>query len=150
MLTKTTEAGLQALTYLALRDNAEPVSPRAIAAELGLSSTYLAKIAAQLVKAGILRARRGVKGGVALSCPPRAVTLLDIVQALQGRIVGGYCDSPPARARVCAFHAAMQEVHHATIEILQRWTLADLAQRPVGRRAPACLMRCLEPAARRR
>jgi Rrf2 family protein len=153
MLTKTTETGIQALMYLALRQADAPVSPRTIAEQLGLSSTYLAKITAQLVKAGLLRAQRGVKGGVQLSRPPRDIRLLDIVEALQGRIIGRYCVDAPQGTTVCGFHDAMLEIHEATIRIFSRWTLADLASRAVGRRDsranPHCLMQCLRSAAPR-
>lgn len=148
MLTKTTETGIQALAYLALRQAEAPVSPRVIAEQLGLSSTYLAKITAQLVKADLLRAERGVKGGVQLRRAPRDIRLLDIVEALQGRVVGRYCVHSPDGAQSCAFHHAMLEIQQATLGILTRWTLADLAARPVGRHGkksnPHCLMVCLQ------
>jgi Rrf2 family nitric oxide-sensitive transcriptional repressor len=143
MLTKTTEAGLQALVYLALGDSAVPVSPKAIAADTGMSPTYLSKITGQLVRADILKAHRGVKGGVTLARPAATVRLLDVVEALQGRIVGRYCEDTTGVSRVCAFHEAMLEVHRATVDVLSRWTLADLVARPVGVRTRSSVGRCL-------
>ena len=62
MLTKTSETALRVLLHL-LRTNAEtPVPPGSIAAHLGTSPTYTAKVTTQLVKADILRAHRGGEG----------------------------------------------------------------------------------------
>ena len=149
MITQTTETGLQALIYLVLRGREEPVTPRRIAEELGFSPTYLSKTMAMLVKAGLLSAQRGAKGGVALKRPAERVTLLEIVEALQGKVFGRYCDSQPASLRgVCNFHRAMLEVHEATVGILGRWTLSELAARPFAN-DPAVGDGCVMSALRR-
>ncbi|MDZ4804123.1 MAG: Rrf2 family transcriptional regulator [Candidatus Eisenbacteria bacterium] len=148
MLTKTTEAGIQALVYLALGKGGEPLSPRVIAEATGMSPSYLSKVTGQLVRADILRAHRGARGGVTLSRPAGKIRLIEVVEALQGRIVGRYCEDTTGVASICAFHEAMHEVHRATVEVLSRWTLADLAARPigvrVGKKAGRCLMSCLK------
>jgi Rrf2 family nitric oxide-sensitive transcriptional repressor len=134
MLTKTSEVGIQTLIYLSVLNTEDPVSPKRIAAELDQSPSYLSKITGQLVKANLLTAHRGVHGGVTLSRSPEDVTLLDIVQALQGLITGNYCASTTHHPDpVCAFHAAMREVHRVTVETLTKWTVADLLANPVSR-----------------
>ena len=127
MLNETSIAGIRTLIYLALRASDEPVSPRRIAAELELSPTYLAKVAGSLVKADILRSRRGSKGGVNLRRAPADITLLQIVEAFQGKLLANYCEETGMMRRVCAFHRAMSELHGAIGGILSSWTLADLA-----------------------
>jgi Rrf2 family protein len=148
LLTKTTETGIQALVYLAHDKIGAPISPRTIAAALNVSPTYLAKIVAALVKANILRAHKGVKGGVTFARAIKTIRLLDVVQALQGVVLGRYCEEPKARVPVCAFHDAMQELYTATVTVLGKWTLQDLANRPYGEhsasRRSACLMECLK------
>ena len=141
MLTKTTELAIQTLIHLVICEGGQPRSPRSIADELDLSPTYLAKVANQLVKGGILRAHRGALGGMTLARPASEVTLLEIVEACQGRVVGNYCEaSMESIDGACAFHRAMLEMHQAMIEILSRWTLADLAARPPAghRRSQFC------------
>jgi Rrf2 family protein len=131
MLTQTSEIAIRVLIYLKLKGGDDPVSPRQIAQELDASPSYLAKITRDLVKAGLLRSHRGSMGGVTLDQDPDHITLLDIVQACQGLIVGSYCqgisDHPEP---VCAFHEAMREVHDKTIELFSRWTLTALSSRP--------------------
>jgi len=90
----------------------------------------MAKICGLLVRAGILRSRRGATGGVTLNRSPSDVTLLDIVEACQGRVLENYCHGAADPEAVCAFHEAMLELHDCIVGNLSRCTLADLAARP--------------------
>jgi len=131
MLTQTSETAIRALIYLALVKSSEPLTPRHIAEHLRTSPTYMAKITRQLVKANILRSQRGAAGGVSLARDPEKITLLSIMEASQGLLVGSYCEEIEEHSEpVCAFHRAMKEAHHAVISVLTRWTLADLVARP--------------------
>lgn len=144
MLTKTTRTGVQTLLFLALQGGSDPISPRVIAAALRCSPTYLAKVTGQLVRAGILAAHRGVKGGVTLTRSPREITLLEVVTALQGPVLGDYCSSTMPDPVLCQFHHAMYALHQAMLESLRRWSLADIATVPapgsVPNRNTACIM----------
>jgi Rrf2 family protein len=131
MLTRTSLSAIRSLVYLGLKTDQEPISPRRIAEALQESPTYLAKVASQLVKAGILRAHRGVLGGVTLARNPRSITLLAIVEACQGQFVGSFCSDVPDTTRSCAFHRAGLELYEAVVRVLSKWTLADLIQKPL-------------------
>jgi Rrf2 family protein len=131
MLTQTSETAVHALVYLVLRANTEPMPPREIADAIGASPTYMAKITRMLVKANILRSHRGALGGVTLSRDAASITLLEVVEACQGLLIGNYCDGIEGHVEpVCQFHRAMFEVHQATLSILTKWTLRDLASCP--------------------
>jgi Rrf2 family protein len=130
MLTKTSETAILALIFMVRDESGAPLPPAAIAETLGASPTYLAKVCTALVKTGILRAHRGVKGGFTLAREPERITLLDIVEACQGRILGDYCQEHDRIDQVCAYHAAMYDLHRAIVTALERWTLADLAAKP--------------------
>jgi Rrf2 family protein len=144
MLGKTSLSAIRVLLFLAQQDGDGWWSPRRLAAELGESPTYLAKVLRHLVKAGILDVARGVHGGVHLLRHPRQVTLLEIVEACQGPIVGDYCRSGAPQPQVCHFHLAALELHTAIESVLGRWTLARLVEKPESasgrKRAVACLM----------
>jgi Rrf2 family protein len=149
MLTKTSETALQALALIAAGDDA-PLTPKYIAEQLGASPSYMAKISGGLVKAGILHAQRGTHGGVTLARSPEAITLLEVVEACQGRILGDYCMEADTPELVCAFHQAMLELHEAVVNTLQRWTLAEILEKPLPD-APLlgqvpCKMGCLHGA----
>ena len=130
MLTKTTLSGMRAVTLLGLNAQAQPLSPRAMAEALGESPSYLAKVLRHLVRAGILKAHRGPNGGVSLNRPPESVTLLAVVEACQGVILGDFCQGEVEPSLTCAFHQAGMELHQAVVGVLSRWTLADLIGRP--------------------
>lgn len=130
VLTKTSLSAIRALVYLGLCSAREPIPPRRIAIALGESPTYLAKVIRHLVKAGILRAHRGVGGGVVLHRPADRVTLHAIVEACQGAILGDFCNETEDFSRVCALHQAGAELHRAIVGVLARWTLADFLARP--------------------
>ena len=131
MLTQTSETALRALLYLLVNKAEEPVPPSRIAQHIDASPSYTAKVTTALVKADILRAHRGVKGGVTLSRPPEKITLLEIVEACQGKVLGDFCQDFDRMDLVCGFHRAMAELHQAIITTLNGWTLADLAKQPL-------------------
>ena len=130
MFTKSTISALKALIHLAKADAYVAEPPRRIAAVLGESPSYLAKVMRHLVKSGILIAQKGAKGGLRLSMPPSQVTLLAIVESCQGKIRGDYCNVACPNISFCHFHEATLELHRAICGVLSRWTLADLLNRP--------------------
>ncbi len=134
MLTKTTQSAIRELIYLSLVPPGTPVSPRSIAERLGLSPTYTAKVTGLLVRARILQAHRGAQGGVTLARRPESITLLDLYEACQGKVVGDYCQAGLDFDRSCSFHRVAVELHDAIVKILSGFTLAKLIQRP----APSC------------
>jgi Rrf2 family protein len=81
MITKTSLLATRALLFLAKDKEGVVVSPRTIALQLGESQTYMAKVLRSLVKAGVLRAEHGSRGGVLLNREPKHITLLMIVEA---------------------------------------------------------------------
>ncbi len=143
MLTKTSLLAIRALLWLAQHGRDASASPRRIAEALSASPTYLAKVLRLLVKAGILRAERGVKGGVRLNRPPVQITLLAIVEACQGALLEDYCQPGCDVSQVCSFHEAAAELHQALTGVLSRWTLAQLAERPRPAPAAGSAHRCV-------
>jgi Rrf2 family protein len=130
MLNKTSISAIRALIYLAQQGELSCLSPRKIAEALDESPTYLAKSLRHLVKAGILRAEKGVRGGVRLARRPSEVTLLAVVEACQGAIIGNFCQSLRPAHTHCNFHRAAQELHDAIKGVLSKWTLAHLMEAP--------------------
>lgn len=128
MLGKTSLSAIRALLLLAQKPPAEPWSPRRIAEELGESPTYMAKVVRHMVKSRILEAEKGAKGGVRLARRTHDITLLSVVEACQGAIVGDFCGSARPTTSCCSFHIAALELHSAITGVLARWTLAGLLE----------------------
>src|SRR5262245_31737990 len=83
-LSKKADYGLIALKHLAQRS--ESVSAREIAAEYRIPAELLAKILQRLARKGILVSQHGTKGGYVLARDPAAISVVDVVEALDGPI----------------------------------------------------------------
>ena len=126
MLSKTSVIALRLLVHLGLLGPGKRVPLRVVARELRVSPTYLIKIGRRLARAGILRASRGVGGGVSLDRAPADITLLAIVEACQGPTLGDFCRRTDDHRKVCGLHRAGAELHAAITGTLRRWTLKSL------------------------
>ena len=147
-ITASVEYGIHSLLWLAASD-AAPVSSRDLAEFQGLSPSFIAKIFPKLEKAGIVKASEGVRGGYVLAKAPEEISVLEIVDAIEGHKplfdcleIRGRCvvfgDNPPAwaTAGVCSIHAVMLRAEKAMRESLASQSLASIGQ-AVGRKAPA-------------
>jgi Rrf2 family protein len=92
--TRKTDYALRTLQNLARRHynaRSEGVAPKpvpvvTIAKDTGLSVRFLHGIVAKLSKAGLLKTVPGPRGGIALSRSPEAISILDIVESVEGKI----------------------------------------------------------------
>ena len=122
----------------------------------GVSSAYVAKIFASLKRAGLVVALEGAGGGYRLARAAADISVLDVVQALQGdkplfqcNEIRGNCavfgGRPPAWANrgLCSVHAVMIEAEQQMRKVLAAHSLADLAAR-VGNKAPKAFPRAVQ------
>jgi Rrf2 family protein len=142
------EYGLHCLLWL-VEPLPEPASSRDLADLQGVSASFLAKIFPRLERAGIVTASEGIRGGYRLARTPDQITVLDVVDAIEGekplfdcQEIRGRCavfgGAPPSWSTdgVCAIHAVMVRAEQSMRRELARTTMADLA-RSVSRKAPA-------------
>ena len=84
IFSRACEYGLQAMLYLATKPPEDRVMTREIAKVLRIPVHYLAKILEDLSRGGLLESYKGAGGGFALAKPPTKVSLLDVVEVLDG------------------------------------------------------------------
>jgi Rrf2 family protein len=99
----------------------ERLSAAEIARRQGLSPSFVAKIVSTLARAGILETHRGAAGGVQLGRPATGITLLDVVQAVEGPIRLTRCvRTPPACDLVdrCPLAPVLQGAQAALLDAL--------------------------------
>jgi Rrf2 family protein len=98
---------------------------------------FLLQILRNLVTHGILTSTRGVVGGYMLHRRPEAVSLLDLIEAIEGPLVGSVPSSPALSEQTLAkLQDALNDVAAAERAELSRITLADLLP-PAAEREPA-------------
>jgi Rrf2 family iron-sulfur cluster assembly transcriptional regulator len=130
----------RALLSLALHgDGGTPTSVRDIAERTGLPQPYLEQILLALKGAGIVRSKRGVGGGYVLARDPAAITLGDIVSAVDGPIVIGDFGEPHQNGACdhegqCVLLAVWSNVSDQMRRMLDALTLADVASMSRGER----------------
>jgi Rrf2 family protein len=128
----------RALLSLALRgDPPTPVSVRDIAERTGLPQPYLEQILLALKGAGLVRSKRGVGGGYVLARPPEAITLGQIVSAVDGPIAVGDFGRPHENGACehegqCVLLEIWAEVGEHMRHHLDSFTLADIVRRARG------------------
>ncbi len=131
MFSNTTITAIQAITYIALQNKKKPISHIELTNHIHISTSYLSKIMTLLTKARLLNAHKGPSGGFTLNMPPDQITLLEIVEACEGKILGDYCKDTDDIDCVCAFHKAMYEVRIVLTSTLRKWTLDKIIQKPL-------------------
>ena len=120
--------GMHAAVYLA--GNMDRVCPAGeMAAALQVSAAHLVKVLQRLTRGGLVRTGRGPNGGYALARPADRVRLLDVLEAIEGRLAPGSCllKHKACRGRPCILGGLVQAINRQTIEYLTSKTLGALA-----------------------
>ena len=128
-LNRLTDYAIVVLGVLAYRRG--DVMPTAQLATLtGLNQPTVAKVAKRLQGAGLLETRRGASGGYRLLAAPQDISLVDIVEAVEGPIAVNGCvdgaQDPCAVSNCCFMSNHWNKVNGAGRSALQDVSLADL------------------------
>lgn len=107
-ITRQADYAARAILYLAQHGaGTTRVSTAQIAAAQKIPPAFLAKIVAQLSAAGVVHATRGARGGIVLAKPPSEISLLEIVEAVDGPLSLNQCTQPATpceRESECQLH----------------------------------------------
>ena len=87
-ITRSTGYALLAAGYIAKHQRQKTVLSQDISKEYDIPLEYLLKILQQLVRANVLRSKRGPRGGFSLAKTPNKITMLQIIEAVEGPIAG--------------------------------------------------------------
>jgi Rrf2 family protein len=83
-LSRTVAYAVRATLQLAQQPSETPIPCSKLASDGNMPERFLLQILRSLVTHGILRSTRGVDGGYALTRPPEEISLLDIIEAIEG------------------------------------------------------------------
>src|SRR4030042_3121186 len=115
--------GVRALLDVALHNETGPVLLKDIARRQDVSAQYLEHLISPLIKAGILRSRRGSRGGMSLGRTPDEINLSQVVEILEGSLAPVECvDNPEvcSRSSSCVTRDVWVELKAATVGVLGR------------------------------
>ena len=123
---RKTDLAIKALGHLSTID--EPFSRDRLATAVDTSRAYLAQVMTPLVHAGWVTSGRGPGGGYRLSIPTERITLLEVIEAVEGTTVTGRCalqDGPCPGTDSCAIHEAWTAARTDLIDRLRRVSIAE-------------------------
>jgi len=131
-LSMTGEYAIQAMISLAELPIGKTTQISEISKKNHIPESLLRKIVVQLRKLGLIFSTRGKGGGITLSRSAESITLLDVIEAVEGKIylnkclIGGeFCN----RISMCAVHSVWRKVQNQMIETLSESTLASLVSK---------------------
>jgi Rrf2 family protein len=155
VLTRKSKYGLKALLLLAREYDRGPILASEVAAREGIPEKFLQGILLDLRRRGIVRSRRGQRGGYQLARDPASINFGEVLRVLDGPLALTPCVSQTAYQRcdecaderLCGIRLVMKDVRDETARILEGSSLEGV-NRAVDRRHGG--RRHKGPAARRR
>jgi Rrf2 family protein len=132
-LTKAADYAVRAMLHVGSLPDGEVALKDDIAYAQNIPASFMAKILRQLVKTGVLRSTRGVKGGFALARPAADINLLDIIQGIEGPIHLTDCAPDPENCTLshdCPASTVWLEVQRRMTALLSETTLEALLSAP--------------------
>ena len=127
-LSKKADYGLIALKHLA-RHTEESVSAREIAAEYRIPAELLAKILQRLARKGLVVSQQGTHGGYVLGRDPAAISIVDVIEALDGPIGITPCErgSSCEQLERCSVKDPLNAVRAKMVRVLGDTSIYELA-----------------------
>ena len=121
--------GVRAVFEIAKNYNKTPTKRKEIAQVQDLDESYLENILIDLKNANIVSSIRGVNGGFVLKMSPRTITILKIVESLQGTLTPLEClidTTVCPKVESCVTRPVWQRLKEAQEEVLSGCTIQDL------------------------
>lgn len=129
--TRKAEYAVLALIDLASQESGEFALSRDVAARQHIPGKFIAQIMAALSKAGWVEGQRGSQGGVRLGVAADKLTLLGVIEAIDGPLAINPClaeDYACPQESTCPLHSTWSEAQQQMVEVLEKTTIQDLAK----------------------
>lgn len=130
-LTRASEYALHALVYLVQEKPDKPVASHIVAEAQGIPERFLLKVLKPLVSAHVLQSIKGPNGGYRLTKPAKEVSLLEVVEAVDGPIRGSapFTDTKGAESLDERLGQVCEETADLVRQKLGKVRLIDLARK---------------------
>lgn len=128
-LTRAAEYAIRCILYLAKMGPGELASRKDIAEHAEIPPPFLAKIAQDLARAGLIEIRQGARGGFVLQKDPKDITLLEVVETMIGEIYLNDCVARPSSCNAleaCGVHRVWLKARNQLRQTLRQATFDTL------------------------
>lgn len=128
----TTDYAFRVALHLACNEG-RVVSRREISEQNNVTTMFLQKIMAALMEGGLVTSYRGANGGFMLSRPADQISLLDVLEAMEGKVVLNRCledygSCSRGAAPYCAVHRRLTQMQEVFRREMATIRLSELAQ----------------------
>lgn len=124
--TRRTDCALRIMEFLLRQKENEPCSVKSMSEKIGITVKFLQSVVGSLTHAGLLKTRSGPKGGVYLSRLSGQISLLEVVESVEGKINLMDCFDEPHNCESfqgCSIMRVMIEAQDAMVNYLKNTTL---------------------------
>ncbi len=131
LVTRETDYAVRTVLYLA-KNNSRRVSVTEIAEAMHIPKSFLAKLLQRLVRNHVLQSSRGVNGGFELTRKASAISLLEIMEVMQGPAAINVCAIDSGRCRMsstCTVHPVWVDIRKEVERKLAKTTISKLIGR---------------------
>lgn len=134
MISQTAEYALRAIVYIANQGGA-PCTTTQIAEATQVPAGYLAKVMQSLSRARVVKSQRGVNGGFTLATPPKKLSILTVVNAVDPirRFPECPLGIPSHGRRLCPLHHRLDQAAATIEKIFAKTSVAELVESPARR-----------------
>jgi Rrf2 family protein len=129
-LSKKADYALMAMKHLAIKSDSASISAREIAEQFDIPIELMAKVLQRLVQRGLLTSHQGTRGGYRLSKPTTAISVADVIQAIDGPLTVTACstdDEQCGQFAKCNIRDPLWRIKDRIVAALATCTLADIA-----------------------
>lgn len=130
-ITREGDYGIRSILYLARQPFKKVSFVNEISEECKIPRSFLAKILQKLVKAKMVRSYRGVNGGFSLARQARDINVLDVLDAIEGKLSLNLCVLDKKKcnfSKNCPTHFLWVNVQSKVIDMLKKSNFEDLAR----------------------
>jgi Rrf2 family protein len=132
-LSKKADYALIAMKHLATRPDAASASAREIAEQYDIPIELMAKVLQRLVRRGLLTSHQGTRGGYRLSKPTTAISVADIIQAIDGPVTVTACSTDAENCgqyAKCSVRDPLWRIKDRILAALATCTLQEISSDP--------------------
>jgi Rrf2 family protein len=130
-ITRASDYAVRLTIHLATTPGSARVHGRALACAIDGPESFVSKVLQQLVQAAVVTSQRGTRGGFQLARRAEDISLLEVVEAIEGQTEINLCvpQGPNcSRKQWCGAHPVWVEAQEALVKVLANASIAQLAR----------------------